>query len=249
MNAAQLEENDLFPSREHSTISHMRTISRKTLREFWDQHPEARQALQAWSDDARRARWLDPADLGNACRTAGFLAGNRVLFSVKGNVCRLVVAVHYPLGVLRILYAGEPKDHDQVDAPTGSGEATMEIKPIKNETHYRAVLAEIDRLFDALPDTPEANRLEVLTTLVESYEEKQFSIPGPDPIEAILYHMEKRCLSRRDIEPFIGSRARVSEVLNRRRPLTIEMIRNLHKGLGIPAEVLIQPYDTIKDTA
>ena len=227
----------------------MRTISRKTLREFWDRHPEARQALQAWSDDARRARWLDPTDLGNACRTAGFLAGNRVVFSVKENVCQLVVAVHYALGVVRILHAGPPKDRDRMDAATGSGAAAMAIVPIKNETHYRAALAEIDRLFDALPDTPEANRLAVLATLVESYEEKRFSIPGPDPVAAILYHMGKKGLARRDIEPFIGSRARVSEVLNRRRPLTIEMIRNLHKGLGIPAEVLIQPYDTIKDTA
>ena len=125
----------------------------------------------------------------------------------------------------------------------------MEIKPIKNETYYQAVLAEIERLFDSAPDTPEGDRLEILTTLVESYEEKHHTIPLPDPIEAILYCMESRGLSRRDMEPFIGSRARVSEVLNRRRPLTMEMIRNLHKGLGIPAEVLIQQYGTFKDAA
>lgn len=125
----------------------------------------------------------------------------------------------------------------------------MEIKPIKNETDYQAMLGEIERLFDAAPDTPEGDRLEVLTTLVEAYEEKHYNIPMPDPIEAILYHMESRGLSRRDLEPYIGSRARVSEVLNRKRPLTMEMIRNLHQGLGIPAEVLIQPYHTFKDAA
>ena len=125
----------------------------------------------------------------------------------------------------------------------------MEIKPVKNEADYRAALEEIERLFDAAPDTPEADRLEVLTTLVEAYEEKQYAIPLPDPIEAILYHVESRGLSRRDLEPYIGSRARVSEVLNRKRPLTMEMIRNLHKGLGIPAEVLIQTYHTLKDAA
>jgi HTH-type transcriptional regulator/antitoxin HigA len=125
----------------------------------------------------------------------------------------------------------------------------MEIKPIKNETDYQAVLEEIDRLFDAAPDTPEGDRLEVLTTLVEAYEEKHYNIPMPDPIEAILYHMESRGLARRDLEPYIGSRARVSEVLNRKRPLTMEMIRNLNKGLGIQAEVLIQPYHTYKDAA
>lgn len=125
----------------------------------------------------------------------------------------------------------------------------MEIKPIKNEADYQAALAEIEQLFDALPDTPEGDRLEVLTTLVEVYEDKHYNLPMPDPIEAILYHLESRGLSRRDLETYIGSRARVSEVLNRKRPLTMEMIRNLHKGLGIPAEVLIQPYHTFKDAA
>ena len=125
----------------------------------------------------------------------------------------------------------------------------MEIKPIKNEADYQATLEEIEQLFDAAPDTREGDRLEVLSTLVDAYEEKHYSIPLPDPIEAILYHMESRGLSRRDLEPYIGSRARVSEVLNRKRPLTMEMIRNLHSGLGIPAEVLIQPYPTLKDAA
>lgn len=121
--------------------------------------------------------------------------------------------------------------------------ATVDIRPIKTEVDYQTVLEEIERLFDAAPDTPEGDRLEVLTTLVEAYEDKHYNIPLPDPIEAIKYHMESRGLSRRDLEPYIGSRARVSEILNRKRPLSIEMIRRLHAGLGIPAEVLIQPYE------
>lgn len=125
----------------------------------------------------------------------------------------------------------------------------MEIKPIKNDVDYQATLREIEGLFDALPDTPEGDRLEVLTTLVEAYEERHYQIPMPDPIEAILYYMESRGLTRRDLEPYIGTRARVSEVLTRKRPLTMDMIRNLHKGLGIPAEVLIQPYHTFRDAA
>jgi HTH-type transcriptional regulator/antitoxin HigA len=125
----------------------------------------------------------------------------------------------------------------------------MEIRPIKTEEDYQAALEEIESLFDASPDTPEGDRLEVLTTLVEAYEERHHSIPLPDPVEAILYHMESRGLSRRDLEPYIGSRARVSEILNRKRPLTMELIRSLHLGLGISAEVLIQPYPTVKDAA
>ncbi len=88
-----------------------------------------------------------------------------------------------------------------------------------------------------------------MTTLVEAYEEKHYHISLPDPIEAIFYYVESRGITRRDLERYIGSRARVSEVLNKKRPLTMEMIRNLHKGLGIPAEVLIQPYRTLKDAA
>jgi HTH-type transcriptional regulator/antitoxin HigA len=125
----------------------------------------------------------------------------------------------------------------------------MNIKPIRTEAEYEAALKEIERLFDVKSGTAEADRLEVLATLVESYEEKNHAFPLPDPIEAILHHIESRGLSRHDLEPLIGSRARVSEILNRKRPLTMEMVRNLHDGLGISAAVLIQPYRTIKDAA
>jgi HTH-type transcriptional regulator / antitoxin HigA len=116
---------------------------------------------------------------------------------------------------------------------------TMEIKPIKNERDYRKALKEIDSLMDARPNTPEGDRLDVLVTLVEAWEERHWPIDLPDPVEAILFAIEHRGLSRRDLEPFIGSRARVAEVLNHKRPLTLPMIRRLHQGLGIPAEVLI----------
>ena len=118
----------------------------------------------------------------------------------------------------------------------------MDIHPIRTEADYEAALAEIERLFDAAPHTPEGDRLEVLATLVEAYEEQHYSIPAPDPIEAITYYMESRGLCRRDLEPYLGSRARVAEVLNRKRPLSLEMIRRLHTGLGLEAEILIQSY-------
>jgi len=118
----------------------------------------------------------------------------------------------------------------------------MEIKPIKSEADYEASLKEIEQLLDAEPGTPNGDRLEVLVTLVEAYEEEHYSIPAPDPIEAILYFMESRGLERADLEPYIGSRARVSEILNRKRPLTLSMIQRLNSGLGIPADALIQSY-------
>jgi|WetSurMetagenome_2_1015567.scaffolds.fasta_scaffold567266_2 HTH-type transcriptional regulator / antitoxin HigA len=118
----------------------------------------------------------------------------------------------------------------------------MEIKPIQTEKDYRTALEEINAIFDAQPGTPDGDKLAILVTLVEAYEEKNHKIPLPDPIAAIEFHMERLGLTRKDLEPYIGSRARVSEILNRKRPLSIRMIRNLSKGLGIPPETLVQEY-------
>lgn len=123
------------------------------------------------------------------------------------------------------------------------------IKPIKTAADHAAALKEVERLFTASPQTSEGDLLEVLVTLIEAYEERRHDIPLPDPIDAICYTLESRGLSRRDLEPYIGSRARVSEVLRRKRPLSIDMIRKLHAGLGIPAEILIQPYSLDKAAA
>lgn len=120
----------------------------------------------------------------------------------------------------------------------------MEIRPIRTQTDYQEALREIELLFDAAEDTPEYDRLDILSTLVEAYEKKHFPIELPDPIEAIQYYMETRGWSRHDLEPCLGSRARVSEVLSRKRTLTLEMIRKLNQELEIPAEILIQPYES-----
>ena len=118
---------------------------------------------------------------------------------------------------------------------------TMEINPISNEREYELTLGEIDKLFEAKRNTPEGDRLEVLVSLVETYEQEHHPMPLPDPIDALLYHLESRYMTESALEPYIGSAARVAEVLDRKRPLTIGMIRRLHQGLGISADVLIQP--------
>jgi HTH-type transcriptional regulator/antitoxin HigA len=114
------------------------------------------------------------------------------------------------------------------------------IRPIHNEADYEAALAEIDSLMDAIPGTPEGDRLDVLVTLVEAYEARHWAIDAPDPIEAVRIRMEQKNLRQRDLEPMIGSRGRVSEVLSRKRSLTLSMIRRLARGLDLPADVLIQ---------
>jgi HTH-type transcriptional regulator/antitoxin HigA len=114
------------------------------------------------------------------------------------------------------------------------------IRPINNEADYRAALALADVLFDAEPGTPDGDHLDILVTLIEAYEDRHWPIDAPDPIDAIRVRMAEKNLRARDLEEMIGSRGRVSEILTRKRPLTLPMIRRLSKGLDIPAEVLIQ---------
>ncbi len=116
-----------------------------------------------------------------------------------------------------------------------------ELKPIRSTADYEAALAEIERLWGAKGGTPKGDRLDILATLTDAYEAARFPIDQPGPIDAIKFRMEQLGLTRRDLEPLIGSRARVAEVLNRKRSLSIEMIRRLNDQLGIPAEILIQP--------
>ena len=122
---------------------------------------------------------------------------------------------------------------------------TRELKPIRTKADYKAALAEGRELWGAKSGTPRGDRLDVLATLIDAYEAEHFPVDPPDPIEAIKFRMEQQGLSRRDLEDMIGTRTRIAEVLNRRRPLSINMIRRLHEKLGIPAEVLIRPTQKI----
>jgi len=123
----------------------------------------------------------------------------------------------------------------------------MALKPIRNDEDYRAALQEIEQLWDAEPDTPESDTLDILVTLVEAYERDRYDLPAPDPIAALEYFMESRGWTRKQLEPYIGSRGRVSEVLSRKRSLTLPMIRRLEQATGIPGSILIQPYPTEQD--
>jgi HTH-type transcriptional regulator/antitoxin HigA len=116
-----------------------------------------------------------------------------------------------------------------------------ELKPIRTKADYKNALAEVERLWGSKSGTPKGDRLDVLATLIDAYETEHYPMEPPDPVEAIKFRMEQQGLSRKDLEPFIGTRTRVAEVLNRKRSLSISMIRRLHQHLGISAEVLIRP--------
>ena|SRR5436853_4160790 len=118
---------------------------------------------------------------------------------------------------------------------------TDDVKPIRSEAGYEAALTEVERLWGAKAGTPEGDRLDVLATLIDAYETQHHPLDPPDPVEAIKFRMEQQGLSRQDLEEIIGTRSRIAEVLNRKRGLSIAMIRRLHDRLGISAEVLIRP--------
>ena len=116
-----------------------------------------------------------------------------------------------------------------------------DIKPIRSEADYEKALQEVERLWGAPSGSPDGDRLDVLATLIDAYEDEHHLIDPPDPIEAIKFRMEQQGLTRKDLEGIIGTRTHIAEILNRRRGLSIAMIRRLHEKLGIPAEVLIKP--------
>lgn len=115
----------------------------------------------------------------------------------------------------------------------------IELKPIKNEKQYRDYLKIIDSLIDCLEGSPEEDTLELVSILVEDYEDKHYHIEAPDPIEAIKFKIAEGGLKKQDLATYFGSPSRVSEVLNRKRPLSLEMIKKLHSGLGISFETLM----------
>lgn len=115
------------------------------------------------------------------------------------------------------------------------------LKPIRSEADYQTALAEVERLWGSRSGTPEGDRLDILATLIDVYESERHPMDPPDPVEAIKFRMEQQGLTRKELEPLIGTRTRVAEVLNRKRSLSIAMIRRLHERLGISAETLIRP--------
>ncbi len=118
----------------------------------------------------------------------------------------------------------------------------MNIKPIRNEVDYEKALERLEAIFDAKPNTPEGDELEILSLLVDKYEKDNFPIEAPDPIEAVKFRMKQLGLKQKDLAKTIGLKSRVSEILNKKRKLSLTMIRKLHDHLNIPTHILIKDY-------
>ena len=225
----------------------MRIISRVSLKNFWEapKYFDSEQPLKALYDEAKHACWQSPQDIKAKYDNASFLANNRIIFNIHGNKNRLVVALKYEFGIVYVRFIVTHKQYDEIDAST-TQEVEMNIKPIKTEQDHGNAMISIEKLWDAQPGTPQGDMLNVLVTLVDAYEQEHFFIDAPDPVEAIKFRMEQEGLSRSDLVPVLGQRSRVTEILGKKRKLSISMIRNLHKYLSIPLESLIADYELIK---
>jgi HTH-type transcriptional regulator/antitoxin HigA len=220
----------------------VRIIALSTLKTFLNRSPasaDAREPVMAWFRQVRGTDWATPAEVKRAIRSVSILRDGRVVFIIAGNKYRIIVWINYPHLSPHPVHGHAPSVRYDRCAERLKVEI-MDVEPIKTQRDYRRVLKEIDGLMMAKHNTAEGDRLDVLVTLVEAWERKHYPLDLSDPVEAIKYHMEQNGLQPRDFIPFIGSRNRVHEVLNRRRPLTLKMIWRLHQGLGIPAESLIK---------
>lgn len=188
--------------------------------------------------EVSKAAWTSTADVKRLSANASIVSADRIVFNIKGDDYRLVVAVDFERAIVWIKWVGAHKDYDET---LGRCSMATELKPIRSEADYDAAMEEVATFWGAKSGAPEGDRLDVLATLIDAHEAKHHAMDAPDPVEAIKFRMEQQGLTRRDLEGVIGARARIAEVLNGKRGLSIDMIRRLHSKLGIPAEVLIRP--------
>ena len=192
----------------------VRIIAKRSLQKFWERPgcAAARAPLHSWYAEAIKATWRSPQDIKDLYASSSICGNNRVVFNVGGNKYRLVVEVQYQAGI---------------------------VKPIRNDEDLRRAFRRLEKVFQAEEGTPQADERDVLVTLIEACENKHYDFGQADPVEAIKFRLEQEGLTPRDLEPYIGQSGRVSEVLNRKRPLSLRMVKRLHDGLKIPHESLM----------
>ena len=221
----------------------VRIIALATLKVFLNRSPayaDARDPAMAWYRQVKAADWAGPADVKRDIRTASILKDGRAVFNIAGNKYRIVVWINYaiPRGLHKVhRHASAIRRNRRTDHMKAKVDGH---KTDQEHARLPPRAQDIEGLMRAKRNTPQGDRLDVLVALVEAWETKHYPLDLPDPIEAIKYHMEQTGLGPRDLIPLIGGRNRVYEVLARKRPLTLKMIRRLHEGLGIPAESLIK---------
>jgi len=227
----------------------MRVIARNVLVSFWGKHPEAKVSLERWHTIVRAAQWTSTDEVQKAAPKAKVLNRERVRFEVAGGNYRLVAAFDFRRQIAFVKFIGTHAEYDRIDALTVSqfqGD-DMDIRPIRTDQDHRAALAAIEACWGALEGTEEGDKLDVLLALVEIYEAKRWPIEIDetfDPIDVLRYAIDELGHTQAELAELLGSRSRASEVLSRRRALTVEMIHKVGEAWKIPADLLVRPYKT-----
>ncbi len=227
----------------------MRVIARNVLVSFWGKHPEAKVSLERWHTIVRAAQWTSTDEVQKAAPKAKVLNRERVRFEVAGGNYRLVAAFDFRRQIAFVKFIGTHAEYDRIDALTVSqfqGD-DMDIRPIRTDQDHRAALAAIEACWGAPEGTEEGDKLDVLLALVEIYEAKRWPIEIDetfDPIDVLRYAIDELGHTQAELAELLGSRSRASEVLSRRRALTVEMIHKVGEAWKIPADLLVRPYKT-----
>jgi len=227
----------------------MRVIARNVLVSFWGKHPEAKVSLERWHTIVRAAQWTSTDEVQKAAPKAKVLNRERVRFEVAGGNYRLVAAFDFRRQIAFVKFIGTHAEYDRIDALTVSqfqGD-DMDIRPIRTDQDHRAALAAIEACWGALEGTEEGDKLDVLLALVEIYEAKRWPIEIDetfDPIDVLRYAIDELGHTQAELAELLGSRSRASEVLSRRRALTVEMIHKVGEAWKISADLLVRPYKT-----
>jgi len=227
----------------------MRVIARNVLVSFWGKHPEAKVSLERWHTIVRAAQWTSTDEVQKAAPKAKVLNRERVRFEVAGGNYRVVAAFDFRRQIAFVKFIGTHAEYDRIDALTVSqfqGD-DMDIRPIRTDQDHRAALAAIEACWGAPEGTEEGDKLDVLLALVEIYEAKRWPIEIDetfDPIDVLRYAIDELGHTQAELAELLGSRSRASEVLSRRRALTVEMIHKVGEAWKIPADLLVRPYKT-----
>lgn len=231
----------------------MRVVSRRLLRDFWEipGRRDSQIPLKTWYDVVQDATWTSHDDVKATYGANVDFAHGKYIFDIGGNKYRLICVIDFARhGVLTLRVC----THAEYDVCALIGEsgfnnservyAMNTVRPLHTRADYESAIAEVRRLWGSEAGTADGDRLDLLMVLVGAYEDEHDAIDPPDPIEAILRRMDDLGMSRADLGAMIGaSSGRVSEILNRRRHLTLDMIRKLVIGLGLSEHCLLQPYE------
>jgi HTH-type transcriptional regulator / antitoxin HigA len=223
----------------------MRVIARNTLVAFWSAHPETKTALERWLKRVKAARWASTNEVQRAAPKCKALNGERVRFEVAGGNYRLVVAFDFPRQAAFIKFIGRVRPHRRADHIAVLGVCSMDVRPIRTEEDHQAALQEIEACWNTVEGTEEGDRLDVLLALVDVYEEKHWPIDidhNFDPVDVLNHAIEEMGHTQAELAELLGSRSRASEILSRRRALTVEMIHKISKAWKISADLLVRPY-------